>query len=826
MRDMYMGSEMGVSLPIIDSADTDRNVWSAQKTKNEIGIVDDKVKELQLYKFPNAIIYGQPTINNGQISGFSSANYLGLPFVFDTKDRGFEINVAFTTNSDVTIAQNIFGSKFCIALYIQNGQLVFRAGNGSDWSVADITTTLSVQANTTYYVKIVFNKLNYTISYSTNGEDYESIGSKVTTIPPTVGQVNIGIGNNQHNPFNGIINLNKTFIKLNNTVVWEGMDDVGLATRLATDLENIDEVGIDRIREIAETEGLKSSQGRNLITYPYWNQSALLRGIDYTVNDDGSVNCNGTASGGVANFVFFDNRTSGEPNLIKKDIEYTLSSTNQCPTRVNFAIRTYDSSKAVLEQFTVTNDLNNVKIKFTKDFVYSTIYIAIGEGVTVDNLVIYPMLEEGSSVHSYEPTVESNVGILSQEKLTQGRNLIPYPYYRSSGYSHYGITYTVNNDGRVVANGTCTGATSYFALYYVESADGILENGKQYTLSFEVENGDVNIYINNGNKDVSFIKHNINSRKTVTFTFEKGTKQVIGLYVTTGTTLTDCKIKVQLEEGTIAHAYEPTTESNVTLANTKVSIDDIKTSQGRNLIPYPYAYTSRKMAGVDFTILTDGGIKMQGDCTSSSYFYLVNSELPLKSGTYKLSGFNQPQSTAKGYVKFKDGTNRYFSDSTTLNITEDNPIVQIAIRPEVGTYDGYVVYPMFEVGNIIHAYEPTTESNVTLANRDTYTSDEKIVGTWIGGKPIYRKTVINNGTIENGTTTILDSVLKSNVVSRVISITGSVYGSNGTFYAFPHTSNGSEFHRCLVNSSGVYYQNNLNISVSRVVINIEYVKID
>lgn len=159
MKDIYMGSEIGVSLPIIDSADTDKNVWSAEKTKNEIGIVDDKVKDLQLYKFPNAIIYGQPTINNGQISGFSSANYLGLPFVFDTKDRGFEINVAFTTNSDITTAQNIFGSKFCIALYVQNGQLVFRAGNGSDWTVADITTTLSVQANTTYYVKIAFNKL-------------------------------------------------------------------------------------------------------------------------------------------------------------------------------------------------------------------------------------------------------------------------------------------------------------------------------------------------------------------------------------------------------------------------------------------------------------------------------------------------------------------------------------------------------------------------------------------------------------------------------------------------------------------------------------------
>lgn len=172
--------------------------------------------------------------------------------MFDTKDRGFEVNVAFTTSTDINVAQNIFGSKYCIALFVQNGQLTLRVGDGSSWSIVDIVTSLSVKANTSYYIKIAFNKLNYIISCSTDGTNYEQIGSKVTTIAPSIGQVYLGIGNNQHNPFNGIINLNKTYIKLNNTTIWEGMDDVGLATRLATDLENIDEDGVNKIKEIVQ----------------------------------------------------------------------------------------------------------------------------------------------------------------------------------------------------------------------------------------------------------------------------------------------------------------------------------------------------------------------------------------------------------------------------------------------------------------------------------------------------------------------------------------------------------------------------------------------
>lgn len=224
---------------------TDNNLVTTAKTVvGAVNELDAKIKDIQLYKFPNAIIIGQPTINNGQISGFTQQNYLTLPFLFDVGDRAFEFNYAFRTGDNVTIPQNLFGSNYCIASYIQNGKLNVRvSSNGISWDIVSLETSLNVLANTVYYIKIVFNKLNYTISASTDGTTYNQIGYVVNTKKPIAGNVFIGIGNNQNNPFLGVINLNRWDIRLNNSIIWEGMDDVGLATRADISLSNLDEQG-------------------------------------------------------------------------------------------------------------------------------------------------------------------------------------------------------------------------------------------------------------------------------------------------------------------------------------------------------------------------------------------------------------------------------------------------------------------------------------------------------------------------------------------------------------------------------------------------------
>lgn len=221
--------------------------------KENFNVLAEKVAEIELFKFPNVIIHGEPTINNGQVSNFSNDNYLSFPAVFNLHDRGFEFNFAFRTGTDVNTAQNILGSNFCIALFIQNGKIRLRvSSNGSSWDLVDVEGSIDIQANTLYYMQIYFDKLTYKLKYSTDGIDYTDIASKVASVSPYAKQIYLGIGNNYHNPFGGMINLNKCNLKVNRSVIWSGMDDAGLSTRLATDLENIDEVGIEKIKDIAK----------------------------------------------------------------------------------------------------------------------------------------------------------------------------------------------------------------------------------------------------------------------------------------------------------------------------------------------------------------------------------------------------------------------------------------------------------------------------------------------------------------------------------------------------------------------------------------------
>lgn len=211
----------------------------------------DKVADIELFKFPNAIIHGEPTINNGQVSGFSSENYLSLPSIFNLHERGFEFNFAFRTSDNVTTAQNILGSRFCMALLIENKKIKLRvSSNGTSWNLVDIEGNIEIQPNTTYYIQIYYDRLTYKLKYSLDNEEYTEIASRVASTSPYPAQIYLGIGNNFFNPFSGIINLNKCNLKVNNSILWQGMDDVGLATRMATDMSNIDETGIQFIKDI------------------------------------------------------------------------------------------------------------------------------------------------------------------------------------------------------------------------------------------------------------------------------------------------------------------------------------------------------------------------------------------------------------------------------------------------------------------------------------------------------------------------------------------------------------------------------------------------
>lgn len=229
-----------------------------QTLANKDESLEAQISELQLYKFPNAVIIGEPKINNGQVSNFSENNFLQFPFLVDLHNKPFQIDFAFTTGNDVTTQQNILDSKFGLALAIRNGKgLMAISHNGTSWA-GEAVGNINIEPNTTYYARLVWDgAISYITKISRDGGktyvDDMTFGSTQSPFPRTMyigGCSGSVIGHTAH-PFGGIIDLNKAYLYVDGVEVWQGMDDVGLATRADISLSNIDAAGEQKIKDIA-----------------------------------------------------------------------------------------------------------------------------------------------------------------------------------------------------------------------------------------------------------------------------------------------------------------------------------------------------------------------------------------------------------------------------------------------------------------------------------------------------------------------------------------------------------------------------------------------
>lgn len=358
---------------------------------------------------------------------------------------------------------------------------------------------------------------------------------------------------------------------------------------------------------------------------------------------------------------------------------------------------------------------------FTNDAGYLT------EHQDISNLVVK---EEGKGLSSNDYTSEEKTK-LGGVGTSQGRNLIPYPL---TNRITNGITYTVQSDGSVLANGTASAENN---AYYNFAYKTLKLGDISYTLSCEGLPKSVYVYVYD--ETISKAVANVSDTPVAkTFVGDSTHTYSLSINVGKGTPVSDLAIKPILEMGTIAHAYEPISESNV---NLKDAIDKISTSQGgsqgRNLISYPYYNgTSYESNGVTYTVNeVDGTITVDGKATKESDFRLISpydtsDRKILELGqTYTLSdGVNQPNTSgyqAPVYFQFVriDTTKNDFNYGISTNYgnmtwtASDANLLQYGIRIVVRsgvTVDNVVLKPMLEIGAIAHSYEPTTESNVSL----------------------------------------------------------------------------------------------------------------
>ena len=175
-------------------------------------------------------IVGSPTINNGVVSGFSSSKYIktssNLPISSD------EIFTTFTTGSDVSASQIIFscGASFenrTLACTIESGGY-FGYGyskNGTAWADGYNTTNYLMSANTEYNISYSFSPsaVIVKIKESTETSWTEFTNQLTQSLYNSNTYLKFGVDLDLNKPFSGSIDLNNTYIKVNDEL-WFGRE--------------------------------------------------------------------------------------------------------------------------------------------------------------------------------------------------------------------------------------------------------------------------------------------------------------------------------------------------------------------------------------------------------------------------------------------------------------------------------------------------------------------------------------------------------------------------------------------------------------------------
>lgn len=229
--------------------------------RSQVAVNTQRIEDMIVNEFPNAIPVGFPTIQDSFVSGFSAEDYMQFPFTDISRGLPFDIYFSFTTDEDVTTQQNILDSHFGIALAILNGKGVMAlSSNGTSWDIGTSTGTNTLLPNTTYYAKFSWDGTAYTTALSLNDTTYVSDMQLASNLSPYKTTIYIGgspniFGAGSSHPFKGIINFMgaRVYLPTAQQNVWVGMSDIGLASRANVSLSNLDAMGIKVINDLIDT---------------------------------------------------------------------------------------------------------------------------------------------------------------------------------------------------------------------------------------------------------------------------------------------------------------------------------------------------------------------------------------------------------------------------------------------------------------------------------------------------------------------------------------------------------------------------------------------
>lgn len=277
-------------------------------------------------------------------------------------------------------------------------------------------------------------------------------------------------------------------------------------------------------------------------------------GLTGVINSDGSVTVTGTPTKRYAQ-AYFENVSSFPEG------KYFISGGSHEVSTLTFQVD-------ITRQDDTIEYLRNTAIEFKADDKSRRVMIKYDSpDLQKTNYTIYPMLNVGETQAPYEPytgnqpspnpdypqeiKIPGSDGSL--EVRVFGAQLIAKTY---ASATINGITYTVNDDGSVTANGKAT-SNSFFLLSMLPKANDVfLSGGKSESISIVYTN-----MVNKGYKDVGNGIYIPNQ-----FDYEKYPNSRIQIQITEGTTVTNEIIRPMLNAGSTALPWEPCKLQPLTLS--------------------------------------------------------------------------------------------------------------------------------------------------------------------------------------------------------------------------------------------------------------------
>lgn len=178
----------------------------------------------------------------------------------------------------------------------------------------------------------------------------------------------------------------------------------------------------------------------NLITYPYvYKKDRTSNGITYTINNDGSVTANGTATGN--NSFNFTSRVDLPHTVLIPGKEYILSG---CPSgggSTTYELAVNYTKSGATSGTTIAHDYGSTA-KFTApedaESNYFGCYIYIWKGTVCNNVTFKPMINIGNTVAAYVSPKDTASGLNNRISALEDSSLLNNRIILSSGT--YGTT--------------------------------------------------------------------------------------------------------------------------------------------------------------------------------------------------------------------------------------------------------------------------------------------------------------------------------------------------------------------------------------------------